>query len=93
MLVNAEWSAAGALTGRAAALPASFEVVYCFEPIAVRVRAQNLSGAVTSCSWDAGLDAKPPKMAACLWGMCWEACARGCHPCSSLRKRLLRKIG
>ena len=40
VLVNAEWSAAGALTERAAVLAASFEVVYCFEPIAVRVRAQ-----------------------------------------------------
>ena len=38
VLLNAEWGAAGALPERHAALAASFDVVYCFEPIAVRVR-------------------------------------------------------
>ena len=42
VLLNAEWGAAGALPERHAALAASFDVVYCFEPIAVRVRSAAL---------------------------------------------------
>ena len=42
VLLNAEWGAAGALPERHAALAASFDVVYCFEPIAVRVRSPAL---------------------------------------------------
>ena len=41
VLLNAEWGA-GALPERHAALAASFDVVYCFEPIAVRVRRRRL---------------------------------------------------
>ena len=42
VLLNAKWGAAGALPERHAALAASFDVVYCFEPIAVRVRSASL---------------------------------------------------
>ena len=42
VLLNAEWGAAGALPARHAAMAASFDVVYCFEPIAVRVRSAAL---------------------------------------------------
>ncbi len=46
MLLNAAWGGGGAPAGRAATLAASFESVYCFEPIAVRVRQRRASNSL-----------------------------------------------